>query len=368
MINSQHDLGRQIARARDEEDFSQSQLAQAIGLDRTALSKIEAGTRKVSATELFSIAEALDRPIDWFVTEAQPAVVSRREDPAVGGRSGLLDKRVDLLAREIEYLIKDGILPRPDRSPYPVPGDIAGAERLARQAREDMGTPSGPLNDIQSAAEGVDLLSFSLDLGSDGGDAAYVEVDGWGVALINGAHDSGRRRFNLAHELGHHLVGDAYSPEVHIPTDGGTESLLNVFAVCLLMPREDVLEHWGEFEDEDERLAAVAIATRFRASWSAVCRHLSNLDLISETDRLSFETTPPTAGDALELGERWVPELDPPSVPPTYGQRVVKAYRRAKLTEERAIELLHGTVRSGELPTPRQVPLDGFRREFEPLR
>lgn len=367
MIESHFELGRRIARAREEESLSQTQLAEAIAIDRTALSKVEAGTRKVSATELFSIAEALDRRIDWFVSESEPAVISRREDPSVSGQAPRLDSHVDLLARDVAFLVREGVLQERERSSFPMPDDLEGAERLARDARSAMGAGSGPLRDLQTATEGVDLLAFSLDLGTEGGDAAYVEVGGWGVALINGALDPGRRRFNLAHELGHHLVGDAYSPEVEIPSGGPTEALINAFAVHLLMPREDINEHWLEFA-EDRRLGAVAIASRFRVSWSAACHQLVNLGLIEEIDRKSFEAAPPTAGDAIELGERWVEELVPPSIPTEYGQRVVKAYRTAKLTGARTIELLHGTVRENELPSPNSIPLDAFRREFETLR
>ncbi len=57
-------LGRRIAQARVEADMTQAELGRAIGLDRTAVAKLEAGARKVSATELVSIASALDRPID----------------------------------------------------------------------------------------------------------------------------------------------------------------------------------------------------------------------------------------------------------------------------------------------------------------
>jgi len=67
------------------------------------------------------------------------------------------------------------------------------------------------------------------------------------------------------------------------------------------------------------------------------------------------------------LGERWVAELDPPSVPSLYGRRVLAAYRRGKLTEARAVELLWGTVDRWELPAQDEVPLEAWRREFEPL-
>ena len=57
--------------------MSQSDLAARIGLERTALVRIESGERKVSATELVAVAGALDRPVDWFFAEP-PAGTSAR--------------------------------------------------------------------------------------------------------------------------------------------------------------------------------------------------------------------------------------------------------------------------------------------------
>jgi len=61
-----------------------------------------------------------------------------------------------------------------------------------------------------------------------------------------------------------------------------------------------------------------------------------------------------------------VPELDAPAVPPRYGGRVIAAFRRGKLTEARALELLWGTVGRSDLPPRNEVPLEALRREFEP--
>jgi DNA-binding XRE family transcriptional regulator len=46
------DLGRRIADARAEPGMTQADLAAGLGLERTALVRIESGERKVSATEL----------------------------------------------------------------------------------------------------------------------------------------------------------------------------------------------------------------------------------------------------------------------------------------------------------------------------
>jgi Zn-dependent peptidase ImmA (M78 family) len=137
------------------------------------------------------------------------------------------------------------------------------AEDLARDIRAEAGRPDGPLLDLQLAAEGLGLLGFSIALGPDAGDAAYVEVGRLGVAVINGTADPGRRRFSLAHELGHHLTGDAYEPAPRLGSSDA-ERMFNAFAAYLLMPRTSVLEIWDEFSGKSTRLAAIAVSVRFR--------------------------------------------------------------------------------------------------------
>lgn len=351
--------------AREDLGQTQAELARQLGLDRTAIAKIESGRRRVSATELVRLAAALDRPIDWFVDESPQAVVSRRQDPSAGGRSALLDRRIDRLARDVSFLATDGVLPRFDVPGFDVPETVAEAEEAATRVRDRMHAASGPLLDLQRHAEALGLLAFSLDLGDEGRDGAYVAVDGWGAALINGAVDPGRRRFNLAHELGHHLFADAYAPEVTISPGNDTERLINAFAIHLLLPRSDIERVWASAEDQ--HLAAVAISVRYRVSWTAVCSHLKNLSLVDDAGRAGLISTPPTGADFVELGERWVSELDPPAVPPEYGRRVLTAYRTGRLTAERTNELLWGTVRDGELPERQVVPPPGLRRELDPL-
>ena len=362
------DLGRRISQARLEADMTQAELGRAVGLDRTAIAKLETGARRVSATELVALASALDRPIDWFVVESPPSVVSRRSDTLVGGRSRVLDIKIDRLARDLAFLIDQGILTDASTRPaLELPSDVAGAEALAVRARSLMASSDGPLCDLQRACERVGLLAFSLDLGPAGGDAAYVEVGNMGVALINGSMDPGRRRFDLAHELGHHLFGDAYAPEVSVGGSEGMERLINAFAIHVLLPRDPVTEVWKSIADQDRRLAAIAVSVRFRASWTATCSQLRNLDLIDQTERERFVAMPPTAADFVALGERWEAELEAPAIPPEYGKRVLSAYRAGRLSAARTVELLWGTVTIEDLPEQRAMPLDSLRREFDHL-
>lgn len=364
VTRTQADLGRRIAQAREDSGKTQSELADLIGLDRTAVVRLEAGSRKVSATELVAIASALERPIDWFVTESPPAVISRRQNSVAGGLSRRLDLALENVARDIAYMIEQDLLPHRGRALHAAPRSYEDAENLARIVRREAGLREGPIHDLQSVCEQLGLFAFSLALGTGSDDAAYVEVGELGVAVVNGTTEAGRRRFSLAHELGHHVVGDAYEPEPRLGASN-TERMLDVFAAHFLMPRSAVQNTWGEFRDRSARLAATAVAVRFRVSWTAACNQLRDLGIIDSRERDLLVDNDLRKGEMLELGERWVPELEPPSVPPGYAKAVVDAYRSRRLTQARTVELLHDTITESELPAVAGTTLERLRRELE---
>ena len=358
-----NELGTRIAEARELAGMTQAELAAVSDLGRTVIAKIEAGSRKLGAVELVRLADVLRRPVDWFFLESPPAVVSRRSDPNVRGLSALLDARVDWIARDIAYLHQLGELPKYERFVLAPPESVDGAAKAAGALRRHLDVPSGPLRDLQALAEQVGLFAFSLELGADGGDAAYVAVENTGVAVINGTMDPGRRRFNLAHELGHHVFQDAYAPEVGLSPQDDTERLINAFAIHLLLPLGDARSLVEEFSP-DVRLAAVAAGVRFRLSWTAVCAQLRNAGLTDAGAYEDLAAQPPSRVDFVELGERWQPELVAPAVPPRYGRRVLSGYKRRKLTAERAAELLWDTLSVTELPDQVELSAEAYRRGF----
>jgi len=153
---------------------------------------------------------------------------------------------LELAARDVAFLSRRRILATAERAAWKTPTNYEEAEDLARRIRAQTDVPDGSLQDLQAVAEGLGLLGFSLALGPDAGDAAYVQVGDLGVAVVNGTADPGRRRFNLAHELGHHLVKDAYEPAPRLGA-ADPERMLNAFAAYLLMPRASVRAVWNEF-------------------------------------------------------------------------------------------------------------------------
>jgi Zn-dependent peptidase ImmA (M78 family) len=330
-------------------------------LDRTALAKIERGTRGLSSLELSRLAASLERPIEWFVREAPPAVVSRRHGLIESPAWTSIDDVLERAARDVELVMELGGLPDPQPRPPRTLRSFDDAERLATEVRRRFGAPDGPLTDLGTVVEETGLHAFAFEF-EKAPDGAYAAVGNAGVTVINGSMPSGRRRFTLAHELGHHLLSDAYSTD-HLDEGAGTlEGLINAFAVYLLMPRHSVAAFWRDRNGEqDQRAAAIQIAARYRVSWTAACSHLHNLGLIDDRTRRVLTADPPRHVDYLELGVTFVEELTPPWLPPVYASAVIRLYRRNKITSGRAVELLHETLAESDLPTPYEIPLDALR-------
>src|SRR6266516_4746677 len=365
----QQQVGQRLADARIEAELTQSQLGEAIGLDRTAVAKIEAGTRKVSAVELAHAAAELGRPLDWFLVEAPPAVVSRRVDTAAGARYSLrLDQAVEKAANDIEFLTEQGIL-TPTRTARQLwlPRDAVDAEREAAVVRTVAGRDTGPLLGLGEVAERLGVFCFALPLGSLSGDGAYVSLGDFGVTVVNGDTDPGRRRFTLAHEIGHHLFGDEYSTDISIADVGGeADRRINQFAVHLLLPRQPISQQW-EASTEGPRERAIRLGVEYRVSWSALCGQLRNLGLIDDSERQALLNHPPTLADYLELGTGFVAELSPPSVPPCYARAVLRGYRSGRLGANRTVDLLWDSITNQDLPELDALPIEASQREFDPL-
>lgn len=362
-LSSWDEVGRRVAEARTAAELTQERLAIDAQIERTALAKIELGRRSLSSLELARIASALRRPIEWFVTESPPNVVSRRAENA--NQSAGLDAHIDAFARDVELLMELKALPSTEQSAPHVPESLAHAEKLAMIVRERLDGQSGPLHNLAAAVENLGLYVASLDLMDHQPDGAYVAVDGAGATIINGAHDAGRRRFTLAHELGHHVMADEYATDWLVgEAKEDREKRINAFAIHLLMPRESVIADWVTHGGEsDPRNAAIYIAVEYRVSWSAACGHLQNLGVIDLEIESDIRRHPPLRSDLVERGLFIIQELAPPAISPTFVRATLRAYRGHKLTSTRAIELLRGALVLEDLPAVDLVPLAALRAE-----
>lgn len=359
-------LGRRLAQARDDAGVTQEALGRAVGLDRTAIVRLEKGDRKLSVPELVAVAEVLGRPLAYFVADPVPAVVSRRRD-ATGehGSSRALDTELEAFAADVRTLVGMGLLTTVAHDPAArTPRDHDDAARLAQEARRRLGLVHEPVDDLGEACARLGLFTYAAPLGPDGADGACAEAvpedtgSALGAAVVNGQSPPGRRRMTLAHELGHWLSGDAYDDAAPIDT----EPFVRSFAIHFLAPGPGLRTVWERHTDPP-RDRALRVAATFRLSWSAAVSQLRNTSLISRPEYDLLRQDEPRSGDYLRLGLTWSTELASPYLSPQFSAACLTGYTSGTLTAARTLELLRGTVTTDDLPRP-VTTLDDLRPSF----
>ncbi|WP_317494090.1 XRE family transcriptional regulator [Haloechinothrix sp. LS1_15] len=364
------EVGSRVALARKRAGFTQRELGERIGTHRTTVARIELGQRQLDALELARLAETFGRSVEWFLTEPPAAIASRRDGLSPDQNVRVLDDELERVGRGVELLTDVHALSLVSTTVQAGVTTLDEAESEALHARAALNVGDGPLPDLQKAVEGLGLLAFSLDLGPSVIDGGYVRVGDVGVALVNGAVDAGRRRFNLAHELGHHVLADEYTPDLGISaTRDEREALINAFAVHFLMPGASVRKRWSELSEEyeDVRTRLIVLAAEYRVSWSAAISHATTLGLIDQTEFAALQSRRPTRADYFELGVQLTEELQPTALAPSYSQAAVRAYRRGLISSDRAVELLRETVAREDLPRPHETPVEALSTEFQSI-
>lgn len=364
-------LGQRVAQAREERGISQGKLGELVGLERTAVNRAESGDRKLTMTEMVAIAEALERPLGFFVNDPLPAVVNRRRDlvnapdDARHDTTQALDDEIELFASDALMLLEMGLLAPVKRdSDARTPQDHDAAEHLAITIRNRLGVGDEPILSLGGACDQLGLYTYAAPLGANGPDGGCVEVtadaESIAVAVINGDLDSVRRRMTLAHELGHWLCGDAYDAMA----SGECEKMLFSFAIYFLAPRSGVTRVWLNHRDWSNRDRALAVSARYHLSWSAAVSQLRNLDLIDWREHETLLDQEPRTGDYVHLKLTWAREPKSPYVSPSFAAACIEGYTSGRLTAARTVELLRGTMTLDDLPERPPRTLDDLRRSF----
>lgn len=348
-------LGHRVAEARTRAGLTQSDLAAAVGLDRTALAKVESGARRITALELARLAQTLGARIESFLSEPVPSVVSHRNMTDPGAPSPRIDAEVERRVEAVEFVASlDPAFQIAALPTFSTPINRQEAEDLAREARSLLEVDAtGPLTNLGRRLSPIGVLPFVVELGADSADAATVLLPTGAVSVINGSLKVGRRRLALAHEVGHALVADEYTVDWRIQEAAGDhrEALLDAFARALLMPADNLVDHWHHLVDaEGLRSAAVRVASEYRVDFSTLVRRLLDLDAIDSSVEARVRSLTTTRLDIQAMGLVVPVELELGDLPPEYAAAVLRLYRGESVSSARTVDLLFGTMDEADLP------------------
>jgi transcriptional regulator with XRE-family HTH domain/Zn-dependent peptidase ImmA (M78 family) len=345
-------IGARLRQSRIAAGFSQEQLAQAIGLERTMVAKVEAGSRRLDALELSRVAAVLGLPMAHFLTRP-PEVLSRRTELSEDANADaarnayLLEAELATWLRDIRQLIGLRVLDhaRPVRYPGAVT-DGTSARDAATWLRGELGVGNRPLGPLVQVCEAVGQLLLVTDVPGEG---ASVLDDDLAVSVVSSRSEPGRRRSTAAHELGHLVIGDEYSADLGVHTSReDRERAVDAFAAELLLPAAALREAVPVSALEDTRTALVRLAAVYRTSWSLVLRQAEQTRVIDQ--RQLFASRVPTRAELMDAAG-WAPEpdLEQLRVSPSVAAAVMNAWRQGLITPRRAEELTRGQISADDL-------------------
>jgi Zn-dependent peptidase ImmA (M78 family)/transcriptional regulator with XRE-family HTH domain len=250
-------IGSRIREARERRGISQQKVADALAIPRTAVTNIEAGTRRVSTLELTKLGVLFNLPLAAFLDGSgvsDLAVVRARalsEATSSPGFGVVIDRMIDLCREgaELRRLLDQ-------ETPVSLPnyaqrianaGDaVRQGEGRAREERRRLGLGNAPLGSLPELIgdQGIWVASADKDFPANVS-GLFLNHPAIGMAiLINGSHDSMRLRFSYTHEYGHALFDR--QEEIRLTQDRNSTELVekraNAFAAGFLMPAGGVLD------------------------------------------------------------------------------------------------------------------------------
>ena len=164
--------------------------------------------------------------------------------------------------------------------------DLIEADRQAKRLRRKFSPDVFPV-DVAMIAKSAGIRVERLPLDDDLSGMAFIKGENKYI-IVNKYHHINRRRFTIAHELGHHCLHSTYLMDnVHVDkvvlrrdqfsAEGVDEKerQANAFAAELLMPALE-LRKWEKVDINDD-IAVAALAKKLRVSTAALTFRLTNL-------------------------------------------------------------------------------------------
>ena len=350
-------IGERVRDSRASVGLSQQDLADRVGLERSMISKLEKGTRRVDAMELTAIARVLEYPVTHFLAPT-PEVVSRRTAVAETDEPGesaaardtyRSDAELAQWLRDVRQLIDLGTLSPHPLALYPHKAtDPDSARSAARWLRGHLDLGEAPIESVAETCERAGQFLAVVPLPSDG--ASLVDA-GIAVAVIGQDQEPGRRRSSAAHELGHMVLGDEYSNDLGVHTSREErERVVEAFAAELLLPGNLMQGVLDTADEEDRRHALLKVAAEYRVSWSLALAQLRRSGGLNREELRRLRLRVPTEIEFREaVGWKPQPDLASIRVSPRYSSAVIAALRENAITPARAVEMMRGQIELRDL-------------------
>jgi Zn-dependent peptidase ImmA (M78 family)/DNA-binding XRE family transcriptional regulator len=258
-VSQRHRIARRLKTLREERGLTQGALAERMGLPhRQTLTSIEAGSRSVSPEDLAKAAESLNVDMGVFTDPFRLVGEGRfsfRADGVPMDALRAFEDRAGQWVATYRTLQEQAGVSRSRlgrRLDLDRGSSYEDAHAAAEELRQEWQLGDVPATMLPAAIErelGAQVLFVEAPAGVSG---AAVHLPGLLTILVNRREPTGRRNFDLAHELFHLLTWDSMPPDRvesrEVPGKKGNrvEKLAENFAGALLMPADMVGPQWEQ--------------------------------------------------------------------------------------------------------------------------
>lgn len=342
-------FGERLKCARKMAGFSMESLAEKTGkvITKQAISKYEKGQMNPGSDALLALSRALGVKPDYFFRSQKVILLelefrrksklSRKEEESIKHRT------LDFLER---YLEIEGILGEKADFNNPLSSNsissYADVERSARELRRKWKLGDAPISNLMELLEDKGIRIYEIETGENfhGISARSRDIP---VIAVRSQDDLLRKRFTIAHELGHILLK---FPERDDQQAG--EKLCHTFSGALLLPEKIIKAELGERRSRIALWELKKLKGIYGISIQAIMVRANRLNIISDHTYRNFWITVNRQGwKACEPGEYRGKEHAN-----RFDQLVYHAAAEDIITFSKAAELLN-------------VPLSEFRRTVQ---
>jgi Zn-dependent peptidase ImmA (M78 family)/DNA-binding XRE family transcriptional regulator len=281
MIN---EFGARLNSARKMAGMSMEALAQKAGaiVSKQAISKYEKGKINPSSEVLLALAKALDVKVDYFFRSGKFAIAGiefrKRSRLTKKEEERIKFQTIDFIQK---YLEIEEILNEASVFENPVTMNLIEShediERAALEIRKKWNLGNGPVPHLIELLEDQGFKIFEVE--ADGlfdGLSGFIENRAIPVIAVYKNGNLVRKRFTIAHEMGHLLLDFSNSK------NSSFEKLCHAFASALLLPKDVLIEELGSRRNKITEWELKKLKGIYGMSMQAIMARAYHLNIISE--------------------------------------------------------------------------------------
>jgi len=343
-------IGERLKLARSAAGLSLRKLQERIQskVSAQAISKYERNQDMPSSEVLMALADALSVSEEYLL--GRPEIVLENVEFRTKSQTSAKEKarlKAEALQKLERYLNIEELLDlpsirwdKPHQAPYCISQNLVEIEQAAYNLRNHWALGLDPIPNLVELLEerGIKVISFDLSSNTSGftGEAHSSDKEDIPFIIINKDDWSERKRFNLAHELGHRILDVA--PKLD------EEKAAQRFAGAFLVPAETLRAKVGKKRTDIPITEFVYLKELFGVSIQALTYRCKDLGIISDSLYRNLFKFFSRKGWRKPPYAEYSP-LDPKNEEPKRFERLCyRALAEGGITKEKAAELLDTSV------------------------